>query len=57
LTEEKVSNRDAWLTASFYADSLRIALSRARNSLEWSLSSPPKPHAFTSLPLQSAITY
>jgi hypothetical protein len=28
-------------------------LNRSYNSLEWALSSPPKPHAFVSLPLQS----
>jgi len=28
-------------------------LSRLYNSLEWCLNSPPKPHAFVSLPLTS----
>ena len=32
---------------------LQIILNSAFNSLEWVLNSPPKPHAFTSLPLQS----
>ena len=53
LTEGKISVRNPWLTPSFYMDTLRISLSRARTSLEWSLSSPPKPHAFASLPIQS----
>jgi cytochrome c oxidase subunit 1 len=55
LTESKVASRYPWLTPPFYMDILQSLLSRARNSLEWSLSSPPKPHAFDSLPLQSAI--
>ena len=28
-------------------------LTRAFNSIEWGLKSPPNPHAFTSLPVQS----
>ena len=34
-------------------DLLRSLLKRAYESLEWGLSSPPKPHSFTSLPAQS----
>jgi cytochrome c oxidase subunit 1 len=55
LTEGKVSSRNPWITPSFYMDTLRVSLSRAHSSLEWSLTSPPKPHAFTSLPLQSKV--
>ena len=32
---------------------LKTLLNRSYNSLEWALNSPPKPHAFVSLPLQS----
>jgi len=30
-------------------------LNRAYNSLEWCLTSPPRPHPFVSLPLQSGL--
>lgn len=53
LTENKISNRNPWLTPSFYTDTLQANLNRWSVSLEWGLSSPPKPHAFVSLPLQS----
>jgi cytochrome c oxidase subunit 3 len=44
-----------WLYPEFYTDSLLILLNRVFSSLEWGLDSPPKPHAFTSLPVQSSI--
>ena len=44
-----------WLTPQFHSDLLQTLLSRVFNSLEWGLNSPPKPHAFTSLPLQSNV--
>ena len=53
LTESKYTSRYPWLTPQFYSDILQVLLSRVYNSLEWALNSPPKPHAFTSLPLQS----
>jgi len=53
LVEGKVTSRYPWLTPQFYSDSLQALLNRSYNSLEWALSSPPKPHAFVSLPLQS----
>jgi heme/copper-type cytochrome/quinol oxidase subunit 2 len=37
----------------FYMDTLQNLLKRTYDSIEWALNSPPKPHAFTSLPLQS----
>lgn len=49
----KAASRFTWLTAMFYGDSLQTLLNRAFGSLEWNLVSPPKPHAFDSLPLQS----
>ena len=55
LVEGKSTSRYPWLTPQFYSDSLQIILNRSYNSLEWALSSPPKPHAFVSLPLQSGI--
>lgn len=53
LVEGKETTRYPWLTPQFYSDSLQALLIRAYDSLEWGLKSPPKPHSFTSLPLQS----
>lgn len=53
LVQGKATSRYPWLTPQFYSDSLQTLLNRAYNGLEWSLNSPPKPHAFVSLPLQS----
>jgi cytochrome c oxidase subunit 1 len=55
LVEGKATSRYPWLTPQFYSDSLQTLLNRSYNSLEWALTSPPKPHAFVSLPLQSVI--
>jgi cytochrome c oxidase subunit 1 len=54
LTEGKSTTRYHWLTPQFYSDLLQTFLNRSNISLEWALNSPPKPHAFVSLPLQSA---
>ena len=56
LVEGKATSRYPWLTPQFYSDSLQTLLNRSYNSLEWALNSPPKPHAFVSLPLQSSMT-
>jgi cytochrome c oxidase subunit 1 len=53
LIESRVTNKYPWLNPEFYSDSLQTLLSRSYHSLEWALSSPPKPHAFVSLPIQS----
>ena len=53
LVQGKATSRYPWLTPQFYSDSLQTILNRAYNGLEWSLNSPPKPHAFLSLPLTS----
>lgn len=55
LAEGIATSRYPWLTPQFYSDLLQMLLKRAHNSLEWSLNSPPKPHAFESLPLQSSL--
>ena len=47
--------RSTWKIFQFYSDALRNLLNRSDDSLEWSLTSPPKPHAFNSLPVQSSI--
>ena len=56
LVEGKATSRYPWLTPQFYSDSLQTFLNRSYNSLEWALTSPPMPHAFVSLPLQSICT-
>jgi cytochrome c oxidase subunit 1 len=53
LVQGKEVYRYPWLTPQFYTDYLQILLNRFNSSLEWCLSNPPKPHAFSSLPLQS----
>lgn len=55
LVEGKATSRYPWLTPQFFSDLLQTLLNRSYNSLEWCLNSPPKPHAFVSLPLQSHI--
>ena len=55
LVEGKATSRYLWLTPQFYYDLLQTLLTRAFSSLEWGLNSPPKPHAFVSLPVQSVI--
>jgi len=50
-------SRYPWLTPQFYTDYLQSLLIRSSSSLEWALNSPPKPHAFASLPLQSSFIY
>jgi cytochrome c oxidase subunit 1 len=54
LVYGKAVSRNPWLTPQFFSDLLQSLLNRAYNSLEWCLNSPPKPHPFISLPLQSA---
>ena len=54
LIQGKNTSRYPWLMSQFYTDTFRILLIRSYNSLEWCLSSPPKPHPFVSLPLQSS---
>ena len=53
LVEGKSASRYPWLVPQFYFDLLQTQISRSFSSLEWGLNSPPKPHAFVSLPLQS----
>lgn len=42
-----------WAVPQLISDYLRILKDKCAPGLEWALSNPPKPHAFTSLPLQS----
>lgn len=55
LLEGKATSRYPWLTQKLYNDNLQTLLNRSYNSLGWVLTSPPKPHAFVSLPLQSLL--
>ncbi len=45
----------AWTVPQLFSDYLRILKDRSAPGLEWALHNPPKPHAFTSLPLQSTL--
>jgi hypothetical protein len=56
LVEGKVTTRSPWSTVEHHTDILQFLLNRAYGSLEWCLTSPPKPHAFVSLPVQSKIS-
>ncbi len=53
LVEGKGVSRYPWMIPEFYYDLLQTYSTRVFGSLEWGLSSPPKPHAFVSLPVQS----
>jgi len=46
-----------WAVPQLFSDYFRILKDRCSPGLEWALHNPPKPHAFTSLPLQSSIIY
>ena len=53
LVEGNATSRYPWLTPQFFGDLFQTLLNRTYSSIEWTLNSPPKPHAFVSLPLQS----
>jgi len=53
LVEGNATSRYPWLTPQFFSDLFQTLLNRSYSSIEWTLTSPPKPHAFVSLPLQS----
>jgi len=57
LLEGEYAGRNPWMVPQFYTDTLQALLNRSYPSLEWGLSSPPKPHAFVSLPLQSVALF
>jgi cytochrome c oxidase subunit 1 len=56
LTKGKYVFNYIWEIVPFFRDFLKSQLIRAYPSLEWGLQNPPKPHAFTSLPLQSSLS-
>ena len=53
LVGDKNLSRYPWYAPPVFYDYLQLLLSRLYTSLEWCLNSPPKPHSFASLPLQS----
>jgi cytochrome c oxidase subunit 1 len=53
LVYGKPVDRNPWRPVKFFNDLLRNLLSRMANSIEWLLNSPPKPHPFANLPIQS----
>jgi cytochrome c oxidase subunit 1 len=55
LVEGNATSRYPWLTPQFFSDLFQTLFNRTYSSIEWTLNSPPKPHAFVSLPLQSVI--
>lgn len=56
LVSGSYSPRNTWSTPQYYSDMLRHYAASAHTSLEWAINSPPKPHAFVSLPIQSIVT-
>jgi cytochrome c oxidase subunit I len=57
LVNGEVVGRYPWFVPQFFFDYIQIMLSRLYNSLEWCLNSPPKPHAFVTLPLTSGFLF
>jgi len=55
LVEGKAVFGYPWAIPQLFTDYLRILKDRSSPGLEWALDNPPKPHAFTSLPLQSRV--
>lgn len=55
LTEGKFVSKFPWSSPKIFTDHLRNMLNRSVTSIEWCLQSPPKPHAFTNLPLMSSV--
>lgn len=56
LVDGNATSRYPWLTPQFFSDLFQSLFNRVYSSIEWTLNSPPKPHAFVSLPLQSAVS-
>jgi len=48
--------RNPWYRIPYFTDYVQGDLYQGVASLEWALHSPPKPHAFVSLPLQSKVS-
>jgi len=57
LVEGNVASRYPWLIPEFCFDLFQTLFNRNYISLEWGLQSPPKPHSFVSLPVQSSMYF
>jgi len=55
LAYGKPVSRNPWEEIKFYSDTLRHLIARVSNSIEWNLNSPPMPHPFVNLPIQSRL--
>lgn len=55
LVKGKQASRYPIQSGDIFKDYPRIIFNRAYNSLEWGVQSPPKPHAFVSLPVQNML--
>jgi cytochrome c oxidase subunit 1 len=53
LTLGKAVSKYPWSSPKLFTDYLRNFLNRSYPSIEWSLTSPPKPHSFINLPIMS----
>ena len=53
LTKGNPVSRYPWLIPQAFTDVFHALFTRNNFSIEWSVSSPPKPHTFATLPLQS----
>lgn len=53
LIKGEAVSRYLWLNPGIYTDILRHAINNNAPGIEWAIASPPKPHAFTSLPVSS----
>jgi cytochrome c oxidase subunit 1 len=53
LAHGKSVSRNPWERIKHFNDTLRYLINRCSSSLEWNLNSPPMPHPFVNLPLQS----
>jgi cytochrome c oxidase subunit 1 len=55
LTEGEATSKSPWKVPQFFMDLFQFLFNRNFESLEWCLNSPPKPHSFVTLPMQSGI--
>jgi cytochrome c oxidase subunit 1 len=57
LKDNSHANRYPWgiLSTEYYEDTLHAISKRNYPTLEWAVDSPPKPHSFVSLPIQSRL--
>ena len=57
VVQGKSAIRYSICSLDFYTDILQGFLYRAYNTIEWAITSPPKPHSFVDLPLKSATVW